>query len=80
MDDFFTSDSLTDIDQGIPLGKDIDYKDELNELIQENKQKSLKFDPRFDIEEEFGHQNIKEMNFNMRGNLCVAPKAQVKRE
>jgi hypothetical protein len=48
--------------------------------IQETKEKSLQFDPEFDLEEEFGHQNIKEMNFNMRGNLCVAPKAFIKNE
>ena len=53
MDDFFTSDSLTDLDQPITLGKDIDFKDEMNELrsesmqshIQETKQKSMEFDP-----------------------------------
>ena len=32
MDDFFTSDSLTDLDQQPLIGKDIDFKDELLEL------------------------------------------------
>lgn len=48
--------------------------------IQETRQKSLDFDSKVDLEWEFGHQNIREMNFNMRGNLCVAPKAFIKNE